>query len=97
MVYAEACKHRGAMNCKSLMCAALWMSPSEFVQIRDAISQECHRFLRPIEDFSELGDSLLRPGTHHHDLNVPADGRQIVDQLEGNFSGALKLIHKLLP
>ena len=75
----------------------LWMSPSQFVQIRDAISQECHRFLRPIEDFSELGDSLLRPGTHHHDLNVSANSRQIVDQLEGDFSCASKLIHKLLP
>jgi hypothetical protein len=73
------------------------MSPRQVVQIRDAISQECHRFLRPIEDFPELGDSLLRPGTHHHDLNVPAKGREIVDQLAGDFSGASKLIHKLLP
>jgi hypothetical protein len=32
--------------------------------------------------FPELGAPLLRPGTHHYDLNVPADGRQIVDQLE---------------
>jgi hypothetical protein len=73
------------------------MSPSQFVQIRDAISQECHRFLRVIEDFPELGNSRLRPGTHHHELNVAADGRQIIDQLVGDFSGALKLIHKLLP
>lgn len=73
------------------------MSPFQFLQIGDAVSQERHRFLRAIKDFPWLGNWLFLPAAHHHDFSVSADGRQIIDKPVGDFSGALKLIHKLLP
>jgi hypothetical protein len=70
--------------------------PSRFVQIRDAIMQQSHRFLGSINDFLEIRVCLHGLGARKHDLSVSADGSQIINEPVGNFSGALKLIHKFL-
>jgi hypothetical protein len=73
------------------------MFPRQFVQIRNALLQKTHGFLRAIEDFPEFGICILEPAAHYHDLGVSADGRQIIDKSVSDFSGALKLIHELFP
>jgi len=70
--------------------------PPYFVQIRDAIMQQGHRFLGSINDFLEIGACLHGLSARKHDLSVSADGCQIINEPVGNFLGALKLIHKFL-
>jgi len=72
------------------------MFPFHFVQIRDAIMQQSHRFLGSINDFLEIGTCLHGLGARKHELGVSADGCQIINEPVGNFFGALKLIHKFL-
>lgn len=73
------------------------MFPCQFVQIRNAILQKTHGFLRAIEDFPEFGNCILGPAADYHDLGVSADGRQIIEKPVSDFPGVLKLIHKLFP